>query len=76
MIDPDDAPELTDEQISDFAKVVQRDAQRYAWVRRHLGHVLVGVLSREGDSLLDLGPERVDFLVDAHRSTSDGKVKP
>jgi hypothetical protein len=33
MTDPDDAPELTDEQISAFAAVVQRDALRYRWLR-------------------------------------------
>jgi hypothetical protein len=45
------------------------DAARYQWLRKHIAHLLVGMLSSERykDSLGDLSPERADFLIDRAR---------
>lgn len=42
----------------------ERDALRYRWLRDHMGYLLVGAMTYEGDSLGDLSSTRVDELVD------------
>jgi hypothetical protein len=58
---------------------VKTDAERYRWLRTNMGFAVVGRLSYEGESVADLSPERVDFLVDRELKaapTSDAEVKP
>lgn len=59
----DDAPDVSDK-MPEFAAKITRDAQRYHWLRKNGTHVLVGFLMREGDSLADLSPERLDAMID------------
>jgi hypothetical protein len=50
-------------------------AVRYQWLRSHCAAIIIGVLSREGESLLDLTPERVDTLIDREIARTVAKLE-
>jgi hypothetical protein len=52
--------------MPDESKNLVADAKRYRWLRTRVAHLLVGMLSQEGDSLADISAERADALVDLH----------